>query len=353
MRAASSFFVLVSPSPPRRGFPFFAAMSRKLLRKRNIGLLIKVIIAFAALWFIYREVKLKDADTDLSFGIDFLLRPEQLPIFATLVGLMLLNWLLEAYKWKILIHHIENITTLKSLRAIFSGITIAIFTPNRIGEYGGRIFHLQKADRLDAALLTIVGSYAQLVVTLVTGILSTIFFLPKHIGIGPVTPLQYKLIGILMAGLCLLLVVLFLNTRLLTVIIKWLPIPKKYHHYAEVFQYHNFGTLSKVFIASLGRYAIFTFQFFLLLQLFDVEIDYLYAMMMISMTYFVMTAVPTIAITELGVRGSVAVYFLGMISQNMSGIFMASSMLWLINLAVPALIGVLFIFQLRFFRKDD
>ena len=98
---------------------------------------------------------------------------------------------------------------------------------------------------------------------------------------------------------------------------------------------------------------VFTFQFFLLLQLFEVEIDYLNAMMMISMTYFVMTAVPTIAITELGVRGSMAVYFIGMIATNVKSIFMASSMLWLINLAIPALIGVLFIFQLRFFRKSD
>ncbi|MBL4585609.1 MAG: flippase-like domain-containing protein [Flavobacteriales bacterium] len=328
-------------------------MSKRLLRKRNIGLLIKVIIAFVALWFIYREVQVKDQETDLSFGIDFLLQRQQLPILSALVGLMLLNWLLEAYKWRTLIQHIEQISMPRSLMAIFSGITIAIFTPNRVGEYGGRIFHLQKADRLDAALLTIVGSYAQLVVTLVTGILATIFFLPKYIGIGPVTPVQYNLIAILMAGLCVLLVVLFLNTRLLTVIIKWLPIPQKYHHYAEVFQYHNSSTLSKVFLASLGRYAIFTFQFFLLLQIFEVNINYFHAMMMVSMTYFVMTAVPTIAITELGVRGSVAVYFLGMISENPSGIFMASSILWLINLAVPALIGVVFIFRLRFFRKTD
>ena len=75
--------------------------------------------------------------------------------------------------------------------------------------------------------------------------------------------------------------------------------------------------------------------------------------MMISLTYFVMTAIPTIAITELGVRGSVAVYFIGLLTANVSNIFMASSMLWLINLAVPALIGVVFIFQLRFFRKSD
>lgn len=326
-------------------------MAQKLWKKRYIGLFIKVVIAVVALWFIYRELQIKDQETDLSLGIDFLLSSSQIPALIGLVILMLLNWSLEAFKWQTLVQHIEKISFLKSLKAIFSGITIAIFTPNRVGEYGGRIFHLEKADRIDATILTIVGSYAQLVVTLVTGILASVFYLPLHVGLGPISPMQYNLIGLLMVGLCVFLVLLFLNTRLLSVMLNWLPIPAKYKRYADVFQYHTSATLWKVFLASLGRYVIFTFQFYLLLHVFNVEISYPTAMMMISMTYFVMTAVPTIAITELGVRGSMAVYFLGMVSENVGSIFTASSMLWLINLAVPALIGVLFIFQLRFFRK--
>ena len=326
-------------------------MSKGIFRKRYIGLFIKVLIAIVALVFIYREVQLKDQDTDLSFGIGVL--AQNLQVLILLIVMMMLNWGLEAYKWRTLVKPIEQISLWKSLKAVFSGITIALFTPNRVGEYGGRVFHLRKADRIDAVLLTIVGSYAQLVVTLVTGIVATIFYLPTYVGLGPVSPMQYNLIGLLMLSLTILLVILFLNTRLLTTIINWLPIPEKYRHYSKVFEYHSSTTLWKVFMASLGRYVVFTGQFFILLHLFGVEIGYLTAMLMISMTYFVMTAVPTIAITELGVRGSMAVYFIGMLSSNVNSIFMASSMLWLINLAVPAIVGVVYIFQLRFFRKPD
>ncbi|MDZ7776592.1 MAG: hypothetical protein U5L09_13770 [Bacteroidales bacterium] len=35
------------------------------------------------------------------------------------------------------------------------------------------------------------------------------------------------------------------------------------------------------------------------------------------------------------------------------GVFSASTVLWLINLAIPAIIGTLFIFQLRFFKKNN
>ena len=142
-------------------------MGKRTFRKRHIGLVIKVIIAIVALWFIYREVKLKDENTDLTTGVNFLLSTGSLPYLVSLVALMLGNWMLEAYKWRLLISGIEYISPWKSLKAIFSGITIAIFTPNRIGEYGGRVFHLNRADRLDATLLTVVGSYAQLVVTLI------------------------------------------------------------------------------------------------------------------------------------------------------------------------------------------
>jgi hypothetical protein len=251
------------------------------------------------------------------------------------------------------VQHLEPISMWRSIKAVLSGVTIAIFTPNRVGEYGGRVFHLNQADRIDAVLLTIVGSYAQLVVTITTGIVAGIFFIPTYVGLGPITPMQYNLIGLLLFGVCVFLVILFLNTRLLTVILNWLPIPKKLDHYAQVFQYHSFSTLWKVFLASLGRYVIFTFQFYLLLRIFNIDVAYGSAIMMISLTYFVMTAIPTIAITELGVRGSVAVYFIGLLSTRVSNIFMASSMLWLINLALPALVGIIFIFQLRFFRKSD
>lgn len=328
-------------------------MAKQLFRKRNIGLFMKVVIAFVALWFIYHEVQIKNQDTSLRFGMGFLLEPAQTWLLVSLLVCMLLNWFLEAWKWRLLIQPIEKVSAWLALKAIFSGITISIFTPNRVGEYGGRIFHLKTSDRIDATLLTIVGSYAQLVVTITSGIMASYFFIPRFLSTGPITDFQYQLIGIPVFGLCILLVVLFLNTRLLTTLLNWLPIPQKFVRYTQVFQYHQSATLWKVFLASLARYVIFTFQFYILLHIFDVAISYPQAMMMISMTYFVMTAIPTFAITELGVRGSVSVYFIGMLSSHTAGIFSASAMLWLINLAIPALLGVIFIFQLRFFRKSD
>jgi hypothetical protein len=55
--------------------------------------------------------------------------------------------------------------------------------------------------------------------------------------------------------------------------------------------------------------------------------------------YLAMAVIPTFALTEIGVRGSTAIFFIGLFSTNISGILSASIFLWIINLAVPAIIG--------------
>lgn len=81
--------------------------------------------------------------------------------------------------------------------------------------------------------------------------------------------------------------------------------------------------------------------------------------MIIAVIFFVMTMVPTVAITELGIRTSVALFLVGVFYGNPLqlpdhinlGIIAASTTLWMINLAIPALSGTVFVFNLKFFRK--
>lgn len=319
--------------------------------KRDIGLALKVLIALLAVGFIIRELRLRDASTDLLDDLFFLLERPRFEELAILLVAMLTNWALEAYKWRVLISTIETISLWRAIKAVFSGVTIAFFTPNRVGEYGGRVFHLDKADRIDAVLLTVVGSYAQLTVTIVAGLVALTFYLPTFEGTGPLSGSQYGFIALGIFALCGFLILLFLNTRLLTVILNKLRLPRTIMRHVKIFEAHSPQSLARVLAASAGRYIIFTAQFFLLLRIFSVDVGYPDAMMMIAMTYFVMTGIPTIAITEVVTRGSVAVYFLSQLSANVTGIVSASSLLWLVNLVIPALFGVITIFSLRFFRK--
>jgi len=119
--------------------------------------------------------------------------------------------------------------------------------------------------------------------------------------------------------------------------------------------------LLKVFLLSIFRYGVFSFQFFLLLWFFGINVNYFVAMMLIAAIYLFMTIIPTIALTEIGVRGSISLYVfqhhfetVGFWSPEIAiGVVTASSILWLFNIIFPAIIGLIFVFSLKFFRKSN
>ena len=148
-----------------------------------------------------------------------------------------------------------------------------------------------------------------------------------------------------------LLILLFLNVSVLTNVLTKISFLKKFKKYSSVFSFYSFDELLKVLWYSLARYVVFTTQFFILLQLFDVQILYADAIIFIISMLLIIAVIPTIAITEIGVRGSVALFLFGLVSANTVGILSATFVLWIINLLIPSLIGVVFIFTLKFFRK--
>jgi len=115
------------------------------------------------------------------------------------------------------------------------------------------------------------------------------------------------------------------------------------------------STLFKVLLLSLLRYVVFSTQFYLLLRAFALQIPYPTAFMLISVIYLVVTAIPTVALVDLGIRGSVSVYFLGLYFHNGQAAFLilsASTLIWIVNLALPALAGILFIYRFTLLRQS-
>jgi hypothetical protein len=275
-------------------------------------------------------------------------------VLLIIVLMMFLNWFLEALKWRFLIRKIEDVSVVRSVRAIFSGITVSAFTPNRVGEYGGRVFCLEKADRIQAVLITVIGSMAQLLTTIMFGSIG-LLFLPSYKSEFSLffdnVSFAFPVFAFILIVLNTLLILLFLNASVLSSVLSTIPFLKKFKKYNSVFSFYSFEELLKVLGYSIARYFVFTTQFFILLQLFDVSIAYTDAFILIATMLFVISVIPTIAITEIGVRSSVALFLFGLVSSNTIGILSATFLLWVINLLLPSLIGVIFIFSLKFFRK--
>ena len=149
----------------------------------------------------------------------------------------------------------------------------------------------------------------------------------------------------------ILLVTLFLNASIFSVVLSKFRFLRKFAKYNEVFTFYNSTEVLEGLLYSVARYIVFTTQFFILLQVFEVHVSYIDAFILTTTMLFVISVIPTIAITEIGVRGSVDLFLFGLVSANTVGILSATFVMWIINLFLPAIIGTAFIFTLKFFRK--
>ncbi len=311
-----------------------------------ISLLLKVVIVVLSLWYIYYKVFLRQdfATIRLSFSQSISNGNSYLLLAAFL--LLFLNWGVEAQKWKSLIQLATPISYATSCKAILAGITVSVFTPNRTGEFGGRILFIESPKRVAAVLITFWSGAAQLLVTFIFGAfaMSTYF----HLWAQPERP-DWLVSFLYLAALLLSvsLTVLFFNPTLISRIFSSIPFLQSYKGHVEILNKFSPALLLKALLLSLARYVIFSLQFFLVLQFFQVTIPFAEGCIMIALTFFTVTAIPTITFTEISIRGSAALVFIGLLSNNHTGIIAASLLLWIINVAIPSMAGSYFILRIK------
>lgn len=332
-------------------------------KNKTYNYIIRIAIMVATYYFIYKEIfKEKRLDYVVDSFNDLISQPYVTILFIWTVALMLVNWGIESLKWQYLMNKAERISFLKSYEAILSGISVSIFTPNRVGEWFGRVFIMKKANPWKGVFITMIGSFSQLLITIIIGAISLVFYIPTYFHDAAFYS-NYLLYGLILLVLVITgsLLLIFLNITSIPSFINRL-IKKRFVHFNEyinVISTYSTFELITVLIFSLLRYSVFAMQFYILLMMFSVKIPFFHGMMIISMIFFVMTAIPTVTLAELGIRGSVALQLIGLYFERMGtlsdkieiGILSATSTLWVINLAFPALLGTLFVYRLTFFRK--
>jgi uncharacterized membrane protein YbhN (UPF0104 family) len=320
--------------------------------KKYLSILIKIVIVFFSFYFIYNELVHHNDVGRISLDslLDTIINNYSLIFIVVLM--MFINWMLESLKWKFMIRKIEAISFFTSFRAIFSGITVSSFTPNRIGEYGGRVFCLEKSDRIQAVFITILCSMAQLLTTIIFG--SFAFFILHEQFLED----QYFIIEIsrfsllVLFVLNILFVLAYFNVAFLINFLWKFSFFNFLRQYINVISLFNFKDLLVTFLYSVFRYLVFSIQFLILLHVFNVDISLYNAIVSVMLVFFFITLTPTITIAEIGVRGSMALLVFLKFSTNVIGILSSTFLLWIINLIIPAIIGSFFIFSLKFFRKS-
>lgn len=279
------------------------------------------------------------------------------PLFWLAFILWILNWGLESEKWRLLLCHLEPAGFLTAFRAVLAGTSITMLTPNRTAEFAGRILFVSPENRLTAISLTFLGSMSQLLITLVAGLAGLLLLRIDWLSRISPQGLAYDLLGNFLLGITLLLIVAFLLIFFqVGRFVHWLGqfrIFNKIISHVNVLEGFTRKQLLRIVMLSGIRYMVFILQYLLLLQVFVPGIAVFDCLVLLMVFYLVMTAVPSIGLSELPLRAAASVEIFGLLTTNALGLQLAALSIWIINLLLPAAIGSLFLARVRLFGKYD
>ncbi len=268
-------------------------------------------------------------------------------------ALIVVNWGLEALKWKLLVGTVRPIKFFSAYKAVLSGVSFSVALPNRVGEYIGRMLYQPEGGRLKIISLAIVGSIAQLLVTMFCGILGLIILKKQLLLAYPQAVIWYQflLYGLLFISFLILLAYYKVST-VVAFFSRWLST----HHFlylVESLQKFNGSFLSKILLLSSLRYAVFQLQYMAMFYLFQVHMPPGGVLLAMSVVFLALAVIPSIALMEVGLRGEVSLRLVGLFSANSLGIGLTSVTIWFMNLILPALIGTLLLLNINLLSKNE
>lgn len=319
--------------------------SIKILLKWFVGPLLAVWLFYS----LYQQVKAQP-DIDTSIAII-----KTLPFgagawkFWMVIVFVFVNWGLEARKWQLLLKVLQPISFMAAFKSVLCGVTFSLNTPNRIGEYAGRILFIDDGKRIKAITLSIAGGMAQLIITMLMGCFGLIYLL-LH------SEASASSIGISAFWLCIFLygsilgtlifIFLFFRMSWLIRLLEKLPYADRFSKYINVLETFDAKILLRLLSISFFRYVVFVLQYIFMLQLLQVEQSVWVGFWITTVMFWILAIIPSFAIADLGIRGTVAKTLFSY-SSNTIGILTATFGIWFVNLFIPALIGSLLILGIK------
>ena len=319
--------------------------------KKLLSYTIKLAILLLAFYFIYHRI-LKNDDNINKFEalVTHITYNKVLTTLILVVLLMIVNWTLEALKWWHLTRKLAPMSVWRAIESVFCGLTWAVFTPNRIGEYGGRVMFLPNRKRIHGVFAMAVGAFAQNVITNVLGAAASIWFL--FVFIHPANWLMLIIFVALSVFMGCFLTFYF-NIQWMVSLLNRIKFLKKYHRFFDIMGKYQTNELLSIMAFSLARFFVFTFQYYLIIHLLIPQIQIVPMMLLMFVFFFIQSAIPSLDFFDIGVRSLTADKLFSYVTNQHIAIVVAISLIYIVNLIIPAILGSVFVFNLKFFDRSN
>ena len=301
--------------------------------KQFLVLLIKLLIVGGAFYFIYNQLANNDKLDWQKFIVIFQ-KNQSIGGIAFILVLSVLNRFFEILKWQNLVQFIHKIALGEATKQVLVALTSGLFTPNGVGEYAGKALFFDKSNTKKVIFLNLICNGIQMVLTVIFGIFGLLYFNAQH---NVITP---KTVTILFGALVLLFIVLFSIKK---ITIKGFSIEKLIHKINEIPK----SIHQRNIFLGVCRYLVFSHQYYFLFLAFDVDLPYFTLIATISAVYFLASSLPTFQFLDFAVKGSVAVYFFGILGVNEWIVIFISTLMWFLNVVLPVIIGSYYVLNFK------
>lgn len=297
---------------------------------------VKLLIVVGAFYFIYNQLATNDKlDWD-----KFLILFYKNQSFAGISFILLfsfLNRFFEILKWQNLAQVVKPITINEATKQVLAALTLGVFTPVGVGEYAGKALYFEKKDTKKIIFLNLICNGVQIVATGIFGIIGMILL---HFDCAKCD----KNIGFWSFGIIIITISFFLLSyftkkikikgySIEDLIEKINEIPKKIHR--------------KNLILGFCRYIVFSHQYYFLFLAFDVDLPYTTLMATITTVYFLASIVPSFQFLDFALKGSLAIYFFGLLGVNEWIVVFVTMLMWFLNVVLPVVFGSYYVMTFK------
>ncbi len=250
-------------------------------------------------------------------------------LYLLVVILMIVNWSIEAIKWKILVAKFMLISFKSSFGGVLSGLTLSFVTPHGIGDYFGRILSIDEegTEKLVGSLL--LGRVSQMLATVLFGL----------IGLGYMYGFLWVIAGLLL---------MYFSIVIFFKMIAWLSSKLFFEKYLKAISSYNLHELANIQLLSILRYVVFSIQFLIVLYIFLPDLDLMIGFAGTTFIFLFKSILPTINfLSDLGIREYSAIIFFDQFDIDTISVICASLSIWIINILVPTILGIPFMLRLK------
>jgi hypothetical protein len=306
--------------------------------KIRLNYALGTVVSVLLLWGVYVQVshQLDKVDIDAAWQTG--------PMYFLWLCILLMpvNQMLEAKKWHLLAGYAQPLSYKQALYSYFAGTALSLVTPNRIGDYPGRLLYLKRKNTLRLIGVSFLGAIAQMLTAFLFGLAGLIYYNQRFPGtVQTVVMISCGIITVLVA-------VVYWKFDVWMPLIEKIKRLKRYNVYVRLLDNITARKQLTILLITITRYIVYTAQYLLLLYWMKIDIPLMDGFLMSGLFFWLIAVIPSMVLMELGERSQVGLYLFHHFSDNSIGILTATIGIWAINLIIPAVLGSILLFRARY-----